>query len=289
MSDTGRMTIAEAIRLAAGRLSETSDTSRLDAELLMAHALGTSRSDLLLKHMSDLVPSRFATLVERRLANEPVAYIIGHQEFFGLDILVSPDVLIPRGDSETIVEAALKRAGDTGRVIDLGTGSGCLLLAFLAGKPGWIGVGIDASEAATMVAQTNAQALNLAERTEMKAGDWSTPGWSDHLGRFDLVLSNPPYVETGADLAPSVREFEPPSALFAGADGLEEYRQLIPQLPGLLSPEGIAIFEIGYAQAGAVSQIATTHGFSCEIQLDLAGRARAAILTRGVGKAIQTV
>lgn len=283
------MNIAEAIREAAERLAATSDTARLDAELLMAHALGTWRSDMLLGRMLDEPPAAFAGLVERRVGHEPIAYITGRQEFFGLDFAVTPDVLIPRGDSETIVEAALELSGESGRVIDLGTGSGCLLLAFLANRPGWHGVGIDASRAALKVARSNAASLALAGRAAMQDGDWTTPGWADDRGTFDLVLCNPPYVETGADLAPSVADFEPSGALYAGSDGLDEYRALIPQLPAILASNGIAILEIGHKQAEAVAEIAASHGFSCEIRDDLAKRPRAAILTRGVGKAIPSV
>ncbi len=279
------MRVADAIRDAAERLAETSDTARLDAELLMAHALGTSRSDVLLGRMQDAEPEGFAPLVARRRSHEPVAYIIGRQEFFGLEYAVSPDVLIPRGDSETIVQVALGHAGDVGRVMDLGTGSGALLLAFLANRDGWRGIGIDASQAALEVANSNAQMLELEDRAGFQLEDWNTPGWADDLGAFDLILCNPPYVETGAQLAPSVAHFEPSDALYAGSDGLDDYRRLMPQLDALLSPVGLVIFEIGYTQAEAVTDIAASHGFSCEIRLDLARRPRAAILTRGVGKA----
>lgn len=278
------MTIAEALRAATARLSATSDTARLDAEVLMAHALAVSRSDMLLKRMRDDVPGSFAALVERRAAHEPVAHITGHQEFFGLDFRVTPDTLIPRGDSETIVEAALALAGDEGRVLDLGTGSGALLLAFLANRPGWSGIGIDASPAALVVAQENAEALGLAGRATMQPGDWTRADWTDGLDSFDLVLCNPPYVESLVDLPRSVADFEPSTALFAGSDGLDDYKLLIPALPALLLPEGIAILEIGYKQADDVVAIAARHGFTSEIRADLGRRARAVILTRGVGK-----
>ena len=283
------MTVGAAIRAAAERLSETSDTARLDAELLMAHAMGVSRSHMLLTRMNDPQPGGFADLIERRAAHEPVAYIIGQQEFFGLDFAVTPDLLIPRGDSEVIVEAALEQADGTGRVIDLGTGSGCLLLAFLANRSGWSGLGIDASPAAIAVAEKNAAQLQLGDRTEFRTDNWNQPGWSQKLGQFDLVLCNPPYVESTADLAPSVAHFEPSEALYAGVDGLDEYRSIIPQLAAILAPAGTAIFEIGHKQAEQVTAIAASNGFSCEILRDLAGRPRAAILTRGVGKVNESV
>ncbi|MED5206862.1 MAG: peptide chain release factor N(5)-glutamine methyltransferase, partial [Pseudomonadota bacterium] len=146
------MTVAEALRAAAERLAVTSDTARLDAELLMAHALGASRSDLLLRHMRDGVPDGFAGLVERRAAREPVAHILGEQEFYGLTFRVTPATLIPRGDSETIVSAALECASDAERVLDMGTGSGALLLAFLSECRSADGIGIDASADALAVA-----------------------------------------------------------------------------------------------------------------------------------------
>jgi release factor glutamine methyltransferase len=272
------MTVAEAIRAATERLAATSDTARLDAELLMAHALGISRSDMLLRAMRDPAPASFAALIERRAAHEPVAYITSSAEFYGLTLAVTPATLIPRGDSETLVEAALEVGGEAGRAIDLGTGSGALLLALLANRAGWEGVGVDASEAALAVASVNADALGLAERSTWLHRDWHTPGWAAHLGTFDLVLCNPPYVETGAALDAQVRDHEPARALFAGPEGLDDYRALIPQVVKLLAPGGIAIFEIGHTQSAAVSAIAAAAGFTSTLRHDLAGRPRVLIL-----------
>lgn len=277
-------TVSQAIREAAERLAITSDTARLDAELLMAHALGVSRSDMLLRSMQDAPPALYAPLVDRRLAREPVAYILGQQEFFGLDFAVTPDVLIPRGDSETIVRTALEAVPDARRVLDLGTGSGALLLATLRELPEARGVGLDASDAALVVARQNAASLGLAGRADIRSGDWTTPGWADDLGQFDLVLANPPYVEEGAQLDPDVREFEPASALFAGPEGLDDYRVLIPQLPQLLTQSGVAVVEIGAFQAGQVSEIAREHGFAATAHQDLGGRDRALILRLRLGK-----
>ncbi len=272
------MTVADAVREAAQRLSVTSDTARLDAELLMAHALGTTRSDLLMRHMREPAPASFAALVERRSANEPVAHILGRQEFFGLDFAITEDTLIPRGDSETIVQAALDSAGPDARVLDMGTGSGALLLAFLSERPAAKGIGIDISPTALAVAQGNSEALGLANRAEFRVASWLDDGWTDDLGKFDLILCNPPYVEDDAELDPDVRNFEPASALFAGPEGLDDYRVVIPQLCKLLSPEGIAVLEIGWKQAGAVSEIASESGFQTELRQDLAGRPRVLIL-----------
>ena len=275
------MTIADAIRAAAERLCATSDTARLDAELLMAHVLGVSRSQLLLLRMRDEAAPHaagFDRLVERRAAHEPVAHLLGVQEFFGLEFAVTPDTLIPRGDSETIVQAALDCAAHDARVLDMGTGSGALLLAFLHERPGAKGVGIDASAAALAVASANGQRLGLAERAQFVQANWLESGWAHDLGRFDLVLCNPPYVESDAILDPDVREFEPATALFAGPEGLDDYRAIVPQLGKLLVPGGVAIFEIGAGQAEAVGAIASESGFAAETRRDLADRPRALIL-----------
>lgn len=269
------MTVAQAIREAALRLVETSDTARLDAEVLMAHALAASRSDLLLRHMADEAPAGFASLVERRARHEPVAYIIGTQEFYGLPFRVGPAVLIPRGDSEVLVERAIAARPLARRVLDCGTGSGALLLAVLAHLPRAQGVGIDRSAEALGVAQGNAEALGLADRARMVPADWSQAGWAAPLaGGFDLILANPPYVEAQADLAPSVHRYEPHGALFAGADGLGDYRILVPQLAALLAPDGLALVEIGATQAEAVEAIAAACGFATALHRDLGGRPR---------------
>lgn len=274
------MLVAEALRAATQRLAATSDTARLDAELLMAHALGCTRSDLLLRHMREPAPAGFAALVERRVRHEPVAYITAHAEFHSLNLRVTPAVLIPRGDSEVVVEAALALAPQPGRILDLGTGSGALLLAVLAHLPQARGVALDRSAEALAVAVDNARRLELAERVAARLADWHRPGWADDLPAFDLVLCNPPYVENDAPLAPSVRDYEPAGALFAGTDGLDDYRALLPQLPGLLNPRGVAVFEIGATQAEAVAAMAHGHGFATELRHDLAERPRALILRR---------
>lgn len=275
------MTVAAALRAATERLSSTSDTARLDAELLMAHALGCLRTDLLLRHMQAEAPASFAPLVERRLTHEPVAYITGSAEFYGLDLIVTPDVLIPRGDTETLVEAAREAFANRApprRILDLGTGSGALLLAALSLWPQAEGVALERSPGALAVAQANG--ARHATTARFLAGDWTQPGWADDLGQFDLVLSNPPYVEDAAELDPSVRAHEPASALFSGPEGLDDYRVLIPQLPGLLAADGIAIVEIGWTQADAVSALGQASGMTARVHCDLAGRKRAVEMAR---------
>ena len=273
------MTVAEAIRDAAQRLGATSGAARLDAELLMAHALGTSRSDMLLRAMRDVGPEEFAALVARRAAHEPVAYITGWTEFYGRRFDVEPGVLIPRGDSEVLIDTALDLCPAPERLLDLGTGSGALLVTMLLECAGATGIGLDASSTAVSVAAANAQALGLiGAKARFVERDWRRPAWSHDLGKFDLILCNPPYVEEDAPLDPDVRDFEPAEALFAGKDGLEDYRILIPQMGSLLADGGIAVFEIGHAQAEAVSEIARNHGFTVDLRKDLANRPRCVVL-----------
>ena len=275
------MTVALGIREAAEVLAAVSDTPRLDAELLMAHGLGVSRTTMLLHAMRDPVPAGIASLVRRRLRHEPVAYILGAQEFYGLELIVTPDVLIPRGDSETLIEAARIGLADRppAHLLDLGTGSGALLLAALSLWPAAHGVGIDRSLGAVAVAAANAGRLGMAPRARILHADWTRPGWSDALGRFDLILANPPYVEDDAVLAAQVRGHEPAGALFAGAEGLDAYRTLIPQLAALLEPGGLAVVEIGATQAAAVTRLGTAAGFKVILHRDLAGRPRALALS----------
>jgi release factor glutamine methyltransferase len=268
-------TVAQAIRAATAALEPVSITARADAEHLMAHALGVSRPDMLLRHMDAPVPDRFEALVARRMAHEPMAYVLGEEHFFGLTFKVTPAVLIPRPDSEVLVEAALSARPDARRVLDCGTGSGALLLAVLSNLGEASGLGIDSSDAALAVARENAAALGLAERAEMRLADWNEPGWRDTLeGPFDLIVANPPYVETAAELELSVREYEPASALFAGQDGLDDYRVLVPQVPHLLAPGGCALFEIGATQGDAVVSLAERSGLSATVHRDLASRDR---------------
>lgn len=278
------MTVALAIREAAEALAGVSDTPRLDAELLVAHLLGMSRSDMLLRALREPVPAGVAGLVLRRLEHEPVAYIVGKQDFFGRPFAVEPGVLIPRADSETTVAAALAACPAPRRVLDCGVGSGALLLTVLAERPGARGIGIDSSPVAVRVATANAAALGLATACAILPSDWTAPGWADELGRFDLILANPPYVEDSAELAAQVRRHEPPGALFAGPDGLDAYRGLVPQLPALLEPGGVAVLEIGHTQAEAVTAIAARAGFAATLDRDLGGRPRTLTLKKALGK-----
>ena len=279
MGDLAAGGVGAALRAATARLAAVSDTARLDAEVLMAHALGVERGALLLDPDRFVVPAAFAALIERRAAREPVAYIVGARDFWTIRLMVGPGVLIPRGDSETLIEAALA-ASPTRlaplRLLDLGTGPGTLLLALLSEYPGAHGLGLDRSAVALDYARRNAAALRLDERAQFREGDW-TKGIG---GTFDIILCNPPYIEADAALMRDVADFEPPEALFAGADGLEDYRQIIPGLASLLTPRGVAVLEIGAAQRDAVTALAHEAGFVVQCRRDLGGRDRALVLTR---------
>ena len=272
----------EVIREAAERLADVSDTPRLDAEYLMCHAAMLRREDLWRLDMegeSVRAEEAFERLVARRLAREPLAYILGDQEFFGRTFRVTPDVLIPRSDSETLIYAMQEYAQHARRVLDMGTGSGALFVTALLELQDASGVAIDASQEALHVAENNSQRLGLGRKqAKFLLRDWTQPGWSDGLGQFDLVLCNPPYVEDEAALEPDVRDYEPASALFAGPEGLDDYRVIIPQLGKLLNEGGFAILEIGATQADSVTAIARESGFDVALRHDLAGRPRALIL-----------
>ena len=275
--------IATALRIAAERLSSVSDTARLDAELIMAHAMGVSREAMLLDMRGRNVPDSFLPMLERRARHEPVAYITGSKGFWDLELRVTEDVLIPRPDSETLIEAAEQIFADNPpcNILDMGTGSGALILAALSLFPDAKGSAVDSQKLALNVAQGNAERLGFSDRARFTLADWSQLGWAEDIGGpFDLIISNPPYIESGAELPNSVAQYEPVSALYSGSAGLDDYQLIIPQLMKLLSPDGIVLLETGASQAVAVSKIGTNAGFSCETKTDLAGLDRVIILRR---------
>jgi len=273
------MTLATSIRLAAERLSAASNTPRLDAELLAAHALGMTREDMILR-MADLAPpAGLDALVTRRMAHEPMAQILGKRDFWTLTLKVTRDVLTPRPDSETLIEAAIDHFAAVGReprrILDLGTGSGALLLAALDLWPGATGLGIDSSDAALAVARENAMATGIGARAQFRLGDWGKG-----LGeRFDLILCNPPYIRADAMLPSDVADFEPAGTLFGGADGLDAYRTLSLQTADLLAPGGVALFEIGFDQGESAANLFRGAFLDVALRRDLAGNARCLIVT----------
>ncbi|MBV8687077.1 MAG: peptide chain release factor N(5)-glutamine methyltransferase [Alphaproteobacteria bacterium] len=274
----GGESVRAALAAAAARLAASSGTPRLDAELLMAEALGSSRETLLLSRLDDEAPAGFDPLLRRREAGEPIAYIIGRRDFWTISLEVGPGVLVPRPETETLLDAAVEhfREGAPARILDLGTGPGTLLLAALDQWPSATGLGIDASEAALAYARRNAGRLALAGRAELRKGDWA----AGVEGRFDLVLCNPPYVEQGAALMRDVAQWEPHAALFAGPDGLADYRRLAPAVPRLLAPGGVACFEVGAGQAAAVGALLGAEGLSVSPRTDLAGHQRCLVAGR---------
>lgn len=270
--------IAGALREAAHAFEDISDTPRLDAELLLAHALGIDRETLLLDRPFIDVPDSFAALVERRASGEPIAYLTGRRGFWTIELDVAPGVLIPRPDSETLIAAAVEYfAASDGprRILDLGTGSGALLLAALDQWPQASGLGVDSSLVALDQARANAERLGMAKRAEFRVGDWA----EDMAECFGLILCNPPYVACGAALGPGVAEHEPHEALFAGNDGLADLSRIAPAIGGLLAPRGMAAIEIGFGQRERASELFEQRGLNVRITHDLGGRPRALIIS----------
>jgi len=270
--------IARALADAARQLDKSSDTARLDSELLMAEALHIDRDKLILAPPDRKVPDRFWDMVERRKAGEPVAYITGRRAFWNIELHVGPGVLVPRPDSEVLIAAAIEHfEGRDGpqRVLDLGTGPGTLVLAALDVWPKAGGLGTDVSRQALAYAAANARRLGFENRVKLAQGNWA----EGLLETFDLILCNPPYIAEGSELGPGVREYEPDEALFAGREGLDAYQALAPQLPHLLNRGGLAAVEIGHDQAKAVTRLLARDGLKAKVARDLAGRDRAVLLT----------
>jgi release factor glutamine methyltransferase len=270
--------IARALDDATRQLNQTSDTSRLDAELLMAEALHIDRDQLLLRPPDREVPERFWEMVKRRSDGEPVAYITGRRAFWNIELHVGPGVLVPRPDSEVLIASAIEHFGGTSgpsRILDLGTGPGTLLLAALDIWPGATGIGVDVSRQALSYASANARRLGFEARAKLMQGNWA----AGLLEKFDLILCNPPYIAEGAELGPGVAEYEPDEALFAGSEGLDAYRDLAPQLPRLLTKGGLAAIEIAPDQTLSVVDLLARDGLQAQVAVDLAGRERAVLLT----------
>lgn len=270
-------TLRDTVRAAEARLSAAGvDSPGLDARLLVMHALGLTRERLLIQATARLSPAqadRVTAFIDRRVAREPVSRIIGRREFWSLDFAITSATLDPRPDSETVISAALDIVGDRHaplRLLDLGTGTGCLLLALLSELREAAGLGVDRDAGAVETAAANARALGLDRRARFAVGDWGM-GLTE---RFDLVVSNPPYIPDGdiEGLEPEVSRFEPRGALAGGADGLDAYRRIAGHLGGLLEAQGHAVFEVGAGQAEPVAAILEQSGFAVvRIVRDLAG------------------
>jgi len=277
---TQPLTLRDAMNRAGNTLAVAGvPAPRLEARLILAHVLGTG-CETVVGHPERRLSARqrevFDGLIDRRINREPLAYLTGQREFWSLPFFVTRETLIPRPDSETIIETALwridRRRRDL-RILDLGTGSGCLLMALLSELPESTGLGIDRSWDALRVATRNAKMLGLAERTQFVCGHWS----NGLAGRFDLVVANPPYIAAGdiPELAPEITRYEPRLALDGGDDGLCAYRAIAPDLPRVLVPNGALIFEVGAGQASSVVAMLRKAGFQhLEINGDLSGNPR---------------
>ena len=282
--------LAETLKDIERRLTAAGiESARADARILMAHVLGVDRNRLVGlpdKALTKSQAQRLEASVARRAKHEPVAMVIGKKEFWSLPFRVTRDTLVPRPDSETLIEAVLQERPDRTRdyrILDLGTGSGCLLLALLSEFLNASGLGLDANQNALDIAQANAEDLGLAERAAFAWGDWTSNLHPERDGRFEIIVSNPPYI-TKPDwekLEDDVRLYEPRTALVGGLDGLNPYRAFGPHLPDLLTGDGLFACEIGAGQAGDVGEILADAGLTIlGVRRDLAGIERCLLATR---------
>lgn len=287
--------VATALASARARLIDAGlspDEARLDARVLLAHVLGLTAPAGLGVRLDDTLPEvareRFSVLIDRRAAREPVGRLLGRRGFWTLDLALGPDTLEPRPDTETVVRALLERltpADAPWRLLDLGTGTGCILLALLSALPEARGVGVDRAAGAVKTARANATAHGLAQRATLRQGDWADGVGALGVapGSLDAVVSNPPYIPTAdlVSLVPEVRDHDPALALDGGADGLDAYRVLVPLAMTLLRPGGWLALEVGADQAGDVGGLMTEAGFPCPAVVhDLAGHGRCVIAAR---------
>lgn len=282
-----RRNVSQRLRGGLGN-EQASLTADLDARLLLGHALGLDATGLILhaeRPVSESDVARVMAFAERRIAGEPVARIVGEKEFWSLTLRLSPETLVPRPDTETVVDAALAwvrregRARDSLTILDLGTGSGAILLALLSELPEARGVGVEIAAGAASTARQNALRLGLGDRARFAVSDWTDA----IAGRFDIVVSNPPYVRAGEirELPLEVSRFDPQIALDGGEDGLVAYRVILAGLDAILADAGAAFLEIGAGQSGLIVELAKLLGFEALCRKDLAGIDRVVELTRG--------
>lgn len=278
--------VDQALHNAWQRLEQAGiESARTDARLLLGHVLGGGAERVLAEKGRALTAAedgQFNTLLERRLAREPMSHIRGYREFWSLNFKVTNATLTPRPDTETLIEGLLDHAPrSVSSVLDLGTGSGCIVLALLSEWTGASGVGVDASPGALSVASENAQFLNMAERARFVQADWTADAWSTDLGGpFDVVVSNPPYIPADdiGGLDSDVRDFEPMTALDGGVDGLDAYRTIVSSVHDLITEGGMLAFEVGIGQSQDVADLMVNAGFTVlEIRTDLGGIERAVI------------
>ncbi len=278
------LTIARALSHATRQLTDAGiENARSEARLLICHSMGVGPETVIghpERELDEAARSAFDLALIRRGRREPMSHLTGRREFWSLGFHVTSDTLDPRPDSETVIEAALGEISDRAapvRILDLGTGSGCLLLALLSELPGAIGVGADISAAALDTARLNAMEQGVSGRTTFQLSNWDI----GIDGKFDVILSNPPYIPSQAidGLAPEVAKYEPRAALDGGADGLAAYRSLAPAISRRLRPEGLAFIELGVGQAGPVMEIMADATLdNAGLRNDLCGISRCLVL-----------
>jgi release factor glutamine methyltransferase len=283
MSDLERAPTIDALIRRGAALLRESPTATLDARVIAKAAFGLDDAAMIARGADapgDAAAARFAAMIFRRAKGEPVAHITGRREFWSLEIEVEPGILVPRADSETLIDAIARRrpAHEPLQILDLGCGSGALLCALLSVFPRATGIGVDRNLGAVALTSRNLQRLGFGERGDARQGDW----FDGTAAPFDVIIANPPYIPEGdRDILPrEVRDFEDPGALFAGADGLDAIRSILAEAPSHLAPDGLIALEFGVGQADALNELARTAfpagGFS--VENDLAGRPRAFLI-----------
>jgi len=281
------MTAGEAVQDLTARFQNAGiDSARLDARVLVAFVLGVEPERVFgypETVLSEQQVKQLADVAERRAQRQPLARIVGEREFWSLKFRLSEDTLIPRPETETVVEAVLEQVVERDaalRILDLGTGSGCLLISLLSELPKATGIGLDISERALHTATENAGRIGVSNRARFIQNDWCTGLVEDYGMSFDLIVSNPPYIPNAdiSMLEPEVSAHEPGRALAGGADGLDVYRLLVSEIGRLLTPTGIAAFEVGFDQAEAVSELGRAEGLKVlNVRNDLAGIPRCVV------------